>query len=219
MKFSKDVWHVVANDELIILDAMTDNFILFNKQDTSSILGALVDQSICKSTMELLDIGILEHSLNPQIINRSYTHGLDDFTWSESMRFKTLHCQCDIDVRAILLAIGALMKAYLKIKVGKLSSILEKNDLPIKKPINLPEHIIKKEINSLVFASRLVPFKVACFEFSVALQDRLLSGHGTYTSLIIGVQKYSFMAHAWLELNGKPLGEPDYVSMSLHKLR
>lgn len=52
VKFSKDVWHVVANDELIILDAMTDNFILFNKQDTSSILGALVDQS-CSGIVNL----------------------------------------------------------------------------------------------------------------------------------------------------------------------
>lgn len=120
--------------------------------------------------------------------------------------------------RDYLNAFFALARACFAINTGRLTKVLESDINRSSVPIDLLYEVIAREISSLARAASYFPSKIACLEYSVALRYRL-ERHGIYGLLVIGVQKYSFMSHAWLEISGQPLGEPSYVSKSLHRLR
>ena len=56
-------------------------------------------------------------------------------------------------------------------------------------------------------------YPMGCLRRSLVLQW-LLGRHGILTNLQIGVQKEAdeLNAHAWLEYNGRPIGEPDSIA-------
>lgn len=197
--FPECIWHVVANGELILLDATRNQFLLFSKEATGEILKAIKGSLPPELVVNFIDQAILVRRKVPQIINHSYARGLDDFTWSESMRYKTKHYAYKPSSSELLLAFTALIGAFITIKTRRLSSILASNSRSMIAQQELSDEVIGREIKSLVHAARLFPSKIACLEFSVALRYRLAK-RGAYSSLVIGVQKYSFMAHAWLEL-------------------
>ena len=59
--------------------------------------------------------------------------------------------------------------------------------------------------------------RTACLEFSLALVLFALS-KGLLVVWCTGVKLKPFEAHAWVEIDGKPFREPDYVEQGLKKL-
>ncbi|MEG4315250.1 lasso peptide biosynthesis B2 protein [Pseudomonas sp. FIP_A4] len=217
LSFAPWILHVVADEELVLLDARSNRFLLFGRDTTGEIVAAVEGQPKSPLVEALLAEGALQSAPSMISLNRSRAAGLDDFTWSESVRYKTLyHASCP-STREVLAAGLSLAKACLLLKCVSLCRLLRRDHSSLASSAPA-KSIVDLEITALLRATRWLPCKIACLEFSLALRERL-AHHGVNGTVEIGVQKYSFMAHAWLEVNGQPLGEPEHVARSLHRLR
>ena len=59
--------------------------------------------------------------------------------------------------------------------------------------------------------------RVACLELSLAFVLFALT-KGLSAKWCMGVKTLPFQSHAWVEIGGKPFGEPDFVERELKKL-
>lgn len=217
LRFASWILHVLADGELVLLDARSNEFVLFDRNASRELVDAIEGRDLSPLAERLCAEGTLQHALSMPRLNRSHARGLDDFTWSESIRYKARHhagspSACEVLTAGLTLAkICFLLKCVSLFRLLKSSHGRAFSEDPAKATLD-------REIGALVRAARWLPCKVACLEFSLALRERL-ARHGVNGTVEIGVQKYSFMAHAWLEVNGQPLGEPEHVVRSLHRLR
>ncbi|MGE6253754.1 lasso peptide biosynthesis B2 protein [Stutzerimonas stutzeri] len=217
LRFAPSVLHVLADGELVLLDARSNEFVLFDRDASRELVDAIEGRAMSPLAERLIAEGMLEHAVSMPRLNRSHAPGLDDFTWSESIRYKARHHASCPSALEVLFAGLSLAKVCFLLKCVSLHRLLESGqaNLCSESPASAT---LNQGICALIRAARWLPCKVACLEFSLALRERL-ARHGVNASVEIGVQKYSFMAHAWLEVNGQPLGEPDHVARSLHRLR
>jgi len=217
LNFSSAVMHVLAHNEFVLLDSRSNRFMLFDEQSSREIADGMSGMGMTPLVEQLKSDGILVACVARPRINRSDAPGLDDFTWSESMRHKACHHRSKPGAVQVLSAFLTLTRICLMLKVVSLFRLLERRH-GAGEPCTPLLDVVDREISALLRAAQWLPCKVACLQFSLALRERL-ARHGLFGTVEIGVQKYSFMAHAWLELDGQPVGEPAYVARLLHRLR
>lgn len=110
---------------------------------------------------------------------------------------------------------------YLAIRKISFERLLNQS-LPISEKKTNPYHalIIAQRFQRLVgFASRLHLMPMTCLIKSLTLQ-KILSRQNISAQVKIGAQKIQavIVAHAWVEVDGKPIGEADDVSQKFHVL-
>ncbi|MGY8820033.1 MAG: lasso peptide biosynthesis B2 protein [Pseudomonadales bacterium] len=217
LRFAPWIFHALADGELVLLDARSNEFVLFDRDASRELVDAVEGRAMSPFVERLLVEGRLQHASSTPKLNRSHVPGIDDFTWSESVRYKARHHASCPSGREVLAAGLTLAKMCFLLKCVSLFRLLKSGR---NRPVSQgpAKATLDREICALVRAARWLPCKVACLEFSLALRERL-ARHGVNATVEIGVQKYSFMAHAWVEVDGQPLGEPDHVARSLHRLR
>lgn len=64
------------------------------------------------------------------------------------------------------------------------------------------------------FAAPFLPGKVKCLEFSLSLFDMLIA-RGIKAQLFIGIQRYDFLSHAWLEINNRVIADDENLKTKL----
>lgn len=217
LNFSPSVLHVLAHNEFVLLDSRSNRFMLFDEHSSREIVDGMSGIGMTRLVEELKAEGVLVACVARPRINRSGAPGLDDFTWSESMRHKASHHYSKPSTTQVLAAFLTLARVCLMLKVVSLFRALKKTCSAGVPCTPMPD-VVDREISALLRAVQWFPWKVACLQFSLALRARL-ARHGLFGTVEIGVQKYTFMAHAWLELDSQPVGEPTYVARSLHRLR
>lgn len=74
-------------------------------------------------------------------------------------------------------------------------------------PAHTDAAIVAATVRSVCTASAFYPRRALCLEQSLALAW-LLRRRGVPAELRIGVQPRPFYAHAWVEVDGRPLNEP-----------
>lgn len=114
-----------------------------------------------------------------------------------------------------------LLFFYLAIRRMSFERLLNPS-LPISEKAPNSSHalIIAQRLQRLIgFASRLHPMPMTCLVKSLTLQ-KMLSGQNISAQVKIGAQKIQAVmaAHAWVEIDGKPIGEADDVSQKFHVL-
>ena len=70
--------------------------------------------------------------------------------------------------------------------------------------------IIRGTLKHVIVATALYPGRSKCLEQAVATYV-LLRRRGGDVQIRLGVQPYPFFAHAWVEMNGRPLTESEEV--------
>ena len=75
---------------------------------------------------------------------------------------------------------------------------------------DVADPIIRQTLHNIIVATALYPGRSKCLEQTVAA-FLLLRRRGARVQMGLGVQPYPFFAHAWLEMNGRPLTESDEV--------
>lgn len=72
--------------------------------------------------------------------------------------------------------------------------------------------VLETVMQRVISTSTFYPGRAECLEQSLVAYV-LLRRRGVPVQLRLGVQPYPFHAHAWIELNGRPISEPDdYIS-------
>lgn len=76
------------------------------------------------------------------------------------------------------------------------------------------------EVNQLIklisLVCRLFPVEAECIHRSLLVYKYTRKLHALDSQMIIGVKKFPFKAHAWVEINGKNINEPEFFTRDLH---
>ncbi len=82
----------------------------------------------------------------------------------------------------------------------------------------IPNSVIAMH-ESVRLAARLQPGRVECLPRSLALAD-MLQTRGMSGKVVIGVAKQGdqFASHAWVELDGSMVAEPEHVAIGFNRL-
>jgi hypothetical protein len=107
---------------------------------------------------------------------------------------------------AVLMCIrGSLVVLGLGRTVRVLSHLSSRR---ISKPINSAEAEATGVVRAVTVAAAFVPGRHRCLEQALTVYW-FLRHRGVPVAVRIGVQPYGFVAHAWVEHNGRPIGETD----------
>jgi hypothetical protein len=75
-----------------------------------------------------------------------------------------------------------------------------------------PRRLVSETARQVATAAAFYPGRAQCLEQSLTL-FLLLRRRGVPVELRIGIQPFPFMAHAWVEHDGRPVNEPeDFVT-------
>jgi len=69
-------------------------------------------------------------------------------------------------------------------------------------------------VRDVALAAALLPIRARCLEQSLVAHV-MLRRHGFDASLRLGVQPYGFAAHAWVEIDGRPVNERSEIIRKL----
>jgi hypothetical protein len=75
------------------------------------------------------------------------------------------------------------------------------SECPIKNVDKNVQHVAEEVCSAVTMASSYYPKTVACLQRS-AVVARMLSRRGVPACVVIGVQRFPFASHAWVEISG-----------------
>lgn len=224
-----------TQDELILLDLKTNRYFGLNRQ-ASCTLASLLDPSSNPAappqTTQLneasgrallrqlvaLDLILLELGSSAgdsvAIPSAEEQGGLSVIEWLPD---QCMHAglQTRVRYRLVAEAFATMLRIdllLLRKGLGGLIAKIAKTGVNRNMSTNLLRNARPQEIVQAVERARLLyPRRVDCLTLSGALASMLLK-RGIDVHLVVGVQKYPFYAHCWVEANGKALNDSRDVS-------
>jgi hypothetical protein len=215
--------------EFLILDERNDRYMLLDKIQSADLIESF--SSGCASVIlnQLIRRKIVESG--SEVDFRTFLNvvdnyaGVDNMTWAETAR--TISENHEIGIRTTfaalffstfskaLLTVGGLHRSLNLLRRHTTVGSLDEGRRSSRQPIDIQE---AKLVAAAVYrAARYLPFKMQCLETSVAiklwLDIKCIASHFN-----IGVQRYDFLAHAWVEVEGIPIGNDERVSRDLPKI-
>ena len=219
MKFSKFVHHVIFNDEMVIFDEVNDNFIFLSDSETLSLVTALNTGKDSIIAKKLYEQGVLEksdHYIDDKNFNymTSKKFGIDNYEWRTSKKYRDTKIN---KYRKFYSA--ALLSCNLSIKIIGFHKTLQiarntRNTLFCVKKNRSDENPIHI-VSNFDFVSKFLPFKNTCLE-SALTSYAVLTLLNYEPKFYIGLQKYDFLSHAWIEIDGKVIGDVPDLKDKLH---
>ncbi|MDF3934778.1 lasso peptide biosynthesis B2 protein [Pseudomonas citronellolis] len=217
MKFSKFAHHIVIEDEMIILDERTDQYLIFDKLQTSEICRNLRSSDASgeesPEILELLEKKVLIKPGIQEINKASGKLKVDIHEWTSAFKLEYISSKIRKPFKTWLtLILVCLTLKFLGLhrSLNKLRHKKRKNSQPIKKPGRAIE------ISSTIkHVAKYIPFEVTCLQHALAL---FWAGHNEKLELqlYIGVKNYDFLAHAWIEESGVIIGDRPDLSKLLN---
>ncbi|MFC4343605.1 lasso peptide biosynthesis B2 protein [Cupriavidus numazuensis] len=198
---------------MTILDELNDTYVLLDSESTQQLVAAIIgaSESLPSIAIDLIADGVLERSAHHQFISTVASHdiGVGNYEWRLSSFFRNARAKLPLTTRALFL----LLIIKLQIRIygfhDCLSRMRRKKRWIQKRATarqRLDSDFAERAAKAFEIAARLVPFRTECLEFSAALFHLLLS-RGLLPSFVIGIQRYDFLAHAWVELDDKVIGD------------
>lgn len=218
--FNKKFYHVFLNNELILLDIKKDKFIFFDEEKSNEIK-KIINSKInsgrnCnKEYLEFFSFFKEKNNLNE--INGII--GVDSHSW-RSVKFYVknsthkLSLQDRLKILFIYLFVFNFKNLYLKLIIFKFL----KNNLTLKGKINYLDHEYINSVNSYIHEiSYFLPFNLKCLEHSFILGFFLILNKYN-CSINIGIQKYNFLSHSWVDVDKNVVGDHRNLSNLLAKI-
>lgn len=215
--FRSSIRYIYVNREFTLLDVRADRYYLLN-EDESSELTSIFHGSMHheEAITKFEKCGIIELApQKPQIIESCQHPGIGNHDWSIVGTFR----KHPYRITDYYLSLWHLILVKLLLIFGGLQGLLKKIEKANRKvnfrdpnstnPPNIPPFSTKsiESIASAVYdAGLILPFRSKCLESSAALKLILL-GMGVNSHLVIGIQRYDFLAHAWVTVNGRVVGD------------
>jgi hypothetical protein len=164
----------------------------------------------------LLKNKILSESLKKEPYKRTLNHnkntsGMPNIDWRLPLTVNSKKTS----LRLILWALYYLTYVHLFINLVGFNYIICKiKKSRFVKIKNSQPYRIELLKNSLNKACKVFPIKTKCLEWAVTF-CMTASKNRCPVNLVIGVQNYPFMAHAWVESNGKIIGDDSRLRENL----
>ena len=194
--FKPNIHHVNINNEITILDEISDRYILLSEKQSILLKEYMSDGShnYVGDTMNLEGI-ISKESGTPLAKSTPSPQGVGILTWNSYVSTR-------LGIASFFYISEAIMRM-----------ILVRKRFPY---ISLKDKLIigQKLSQSIKIAAPFIPGKVKCLEFSLVLFDMLVSRKISPT-LFIGFQRYDFLSHAWLEIDNEVVADQDNLKTKL----
>lgn len=212
--FSKYAHYVLLNGEFIILDEQADCYVILEAPSSLELESALIEGNEQSEVVQALrDVGILELSSHRQTVRRvsAREHGIGDYEWRFARQFHQALPARGMRLRALqtLLWTKALLSARgFHTAMKSLRALKATHANAARLPTESSEHkrICASAAAAIAEVALWVPYRVECLEYSMSL-SRLLLSLGVCPRFRIGVQRYDFLSHAWVEVGGEVLGD------------
>ncbi len=214
--FSRHIYLAFYNDDIVCLDLKKDEYTIFNKKISEAIrllLNSQVEYHDGKyhlkdefddSIKKLINAKILQKTLydapDDIVINSKLSAGSFSYDWSlegtpQKCSFKDV-CLCLLELTKIRILLKCFGLNYV-IKLIKRKKIKVNNGFS-------EDNNYYKIANDLNYSCLFFPAKTKCLEW--AMTYLFLALRKKYRcNLVIGVQTMPFIAHAWVDVNGKTL--------------
>ncbi len=202
--FKRYIHHANINNEVTILDELSDRYILLSENQTKM----LQDYMLCGEVNDLgemmTEAGYLSHSPGVSL-SPSYNppEGVGLLQWSSNVEKAYNPSVLKYGPEALI----RLRTIRKRLRVNGLHGCLQncreklKNVHRVEEPTNKTILLAENLSQSINLAAPFLNGKIKCLEFSLTLFDMLIS-RGITPSLYIGFQRYDFLSHAWVEING-----------------
>ena len=216
-------------NELILLNTQQDTYSICNPEFAKNLMGIIEHNSVgkknssvatsflntCPFTQELIDSDIihLKASPYPYYIDRKISSfGVSNVDWRLPLENLSVSIKGKV-LKALLTLIQ--VNYYIKYKGFYNTICLIKKTQDALHSYSIPSY---KELNNLATiinqACLLYPSRTKCLEWAITYVLVALK-QGWQCNLEIGVQNYPFLAHAWVECEGKVIMDSQNVREEL----
>jgi len=208
--FSPFVHHVLLDGEFILLDEVKDRYLILNRMQSKALISLLTERHDAAQGNSLLKDGLVIASSSPQAITSSGTDkiGMDNLEWGhigkENYIFRKSvirYCKYGRELVAtkLHLCCYGLHGTLQKLRKLKASYCVQNTSSGFSNEImEIPHYLYDLSVR--------FPVKIKCLEFSLTLSFLLLKA-GCPCVFRLGVQKYDFLSHAWVEYDNKVIGD------------
>lgn len=219
--FATYVHHSHLNGEVTILDEINDRYILLD-QDQTTVLSASMTRGKSNSLVQQLVLeNILQfaegESLKP---NSKKEGGAGLLDWNSGIHENSnSHPPLRILFKAALTL--CLSKYLLKTKgfhqCLQTCRNYRAHSREKEKDRQHQMDLANKYLAAIKAVAPALPFKCKCMEASIALY-LMLRNADLHPQLNIGYQRYDFLSHAWVEIQGVAVNEDDALASNMTKI-
>lgn len=216
-EFGEFVHAVQIESELIVLDEVSDRYLFLSADETQQLNLEMMGGSFLNGVgSKFLELGILKRSDGAQLfpINQQRPLGIDAYAWAHRSEFVEVVSGRLYDN---LVATVILLRIILSLRHRGLHFAL--NMLRHLKKSSAPNSVSDYEAACYMagILKNVAPFafgRVRCLEMALSL-SYWCQTRGVSTDFIIGVQKYDFLSHAWVECDGRVIADSPALQLGL----
>lgn len=210
--FSDRVHHVLIAKELILLDEKRDRYFLLDEYDSKGLILGLTNGEATDAISKYKSAGLIESREKPERINFFPTprHGVGNHVWANVGSFRNMPYAKFKFLLALLLMV--FVKLFVWVLGFGCALRFVRRLMPNAATENCTQYseisrTKAKEMAAAIYRAGLtLPFKAQCLESSLTL-FLYASFASIPNTFKIGVQRYDFLAHAWIEVDGEVIGD------------
>lgn len=219
--FATYVHHSHLNGEVTILDEVNDRYILLDHDQTTALSASMTGGKINSLVRQLILENILQfaegESLKP---NSTKEGGAGLLDWN-SGTYENSHSS--FPLRILFKAALALCLSKYLLKTKGFHQCLQTcrnyraNSSGKEEDRQHQMDLANKYLAAIKAAAPALPFKCKCMEASIALY-LMLRNADLHPELNIGYQRYDFLSHAWVEIEGVAVDDDDALVSNMTKI-
>ncbi|WP_079212814.1 lasso peptide biosynthesis B2 protein [Brucella pituitosa] len=192
---------VFAKEGGVIFDSRDDRFLLLSPHQTEllqrAFMSKTIDPTIAPEVQRLLEVYGCQ---NGPTVSSTIVSGFHDYIWCPRLTGKPKNpklrficwvymIQLSLKWRGITRTVGYIARSR---------AVLMKF---------FPDCSFESAANEIMTASKFSPFRFKCLEFATALRCFAEIKQIKNVKLCIGVQRFPFLSHAWVEHAGAPIND------------
>ncbi len=215
--FKPYVHHVHINNEVTILDEISDRYILLSEEQSRLLEKYMKNNEENSLGTELKRAGIIWSKSGMSLsVSSASPEGVGLYSWESNVIASFSLTRLLYLPEAIIRIITVRKRLHLNGLHGCLQHCRNTLKSTDKKDFKNNKQIDNAEIfgQCIKFAAPFLPGKVKCLEFSLSLFDMLIA-RGIKAQLFIGIQRYDFLSHAWLEINNRVIADDENLKTKL----
>lgn len=213
-KIKSDFYLINLDGEIIILDLKSNCFHFLDEDQSISLDNHITLDTPLDSKLENFSFLFDRYSKNSKIVKYNDIEGIDNYSWSDVSHFvnNNLH---DISLRDKI----SIIIIYCILFTGK--NYFFKQKINLLKYLKKKNYYVDKNLDYVNSAASFIhkissklPFDLKCLENSLILAYFLALKKHEF-NLKIGVQKYDFLSHAWIEVDDVVISDMPDLSNKL----
>lgn len=216
--FCRHIHHCHIDNELTILDEISDRYIFLTKEQTSSLIKFMNGDEVNFIGGQLEHSGVISSNTGVSIKDSvPKTSGVGLLQWNSEIKLQISH----LNPFKIFEAFITVIRVKHNLEKKGLHYCLEYSRMLLSNSKQSSFHddnfIIKAKMYGyyLKLVAPFIPFKIQCLEFSLSL-FYLLIKEGISPVMFIGFQRYDFLSHAWIEVDGNVIMDNDELGKRLN---